>query len=219
MHVHTCRSKTPSIVFSSTLCALAMFLLPCTTLVAQSSAASRGRFSISAGAGALSYEGLIIGFAKSFLTDSTKSYTDARVSPLFFKAEYAVTDHLGVGVNVNYSSYNANFKFDSLYSGSLALRMPSVLFRLNAHFLEDEHWDVYGGAGLGWRSFNVQYTDNRQDTPSPSFSIPIPFTFELTVGARYLITPNVGVYAELGVTRAFVQAGLTASFGGNNDEN
>jgi hypothetical protein len=193
-------------------------LSPNTRLSAQNSAFSQGSFSVSAGAGALSYEGLIISFAKSFLDDSTKNFTDSRVPPLFFKAEVALTNYLGLGINVNYSSYTANFKFDSLYTGSLALRMPSVLFRINGHFIQDEHWDVYAGGGLGWRSFDFQYSDNRKDTPSPSFSIPVPFTFELTAGARYLITPNVGVYAELGITRAFVQAGLVASFGGNGGD-
>ena len=38
----------------------------------------------------------------------------------------------------------------------------------------------------------------------------IPLAFETTFGARYLVTKNLGVYAEFGLAKAMLQFGLTA---------
>ena len=42
--------------------------------------------------------------------------------------------------------------------------------------------------------------------------LPVPVTFELTMGLRYYFTENIGVYVETGITRSLLQGGITARF-------
>lgn len=36
----------------------------------------------------------------------------------------------------------------------------------------------------------------------------IPLGFEATVGARYMFTPNIGLFSEVGLAKGIIQAGL-----------
>jgi hypothetical protein len=40
----------------------------------------------------------------------------------------------------------------------------------------------------------------------------MPLGFESTLGARYMFTPNIGLYSEVGIAKAAFQFGLNAKF-------
>jgi len=68
------------------------------------------------------------------------------------------------------------------------------------------------GMGIGYRSSTWSYTTNNPNEMSiPSFKT-LPFGWEATIGARYFFTPNIGIYAEIGLAKAIFQLGLTGRF-------
>jgi hypothetical protein len=186
-------------------------------LRAQESGVQQGNVMVSAGAGFLSLEGVARTFIQSFLDKKTSAVTSTNSLPLFFKGEYMVSDYFGVGLNVNYSTFDANFKVDTFYKGSLNMTRTSILLRGNAHFSKlipnADNWDPYIGLGLGYQRMKVSYLDDSPYTPiDGGLVVPLPLTFEATAGIRYFFIPNIGAYMEIGITRAFAQIGVTAKF-------
>jgi hypothetical protein len=192
-------------------------LLP--TLHAQDAAVEQGNFMISGGVGFVSLEGVAQTFVTSVLS-FTGGYTNLTTNPsipILVKGEYMISDYVGLGVNVNYSTFKANFKVATIYDGSVGMTRTSIIFRGNGHLgklLSDDnkYWDPFIGLGLGYQNIEVSYADNQSLTPDPTFTVPFPVTFEATAGIRYFVVPNFGAYLELGVSRAFIQVGVTAKF-------
>jgi opacity protein-like surface antigen len=175
----------------------------------------KGSVNFSVGYGAVSYGNIFL----NLVTKDLKDVNINRFGPLYIKGEYAVADNFTVGLNVNYSKISSGFKLDSVqyvgkYSGNFSLRSTSAILRANytIPFAEDRAGFMIGG-GVGYRGLTLSYTDDNPKTPvDGGFGIPLPFTFELTMGVRYYITENIGLYLESGVTRSLLQGGITARF-------
>jgi hypothetical protein len=198
-----------------TILLISISILP--LLRAQDGGLERGNIMISGGVGFLSLEGVALSFVQNFLDKKTTAVTTSVSRPLFFKGEYMVSDYLGVGLNVNYSTFGANFKIDTFYKGSVDMNRTSILLRGNAHFAKlipnGESWDPYIGASFGYQRMKLNYLDDSPYTPiDGGLVVPLPVSFELTAGVRYFFFPNIGSYLEVGITRAFVQIGVTAKF-------
>jgi hypothetical protein len=186
-------------------------------LRAQDDGVEKGNVMISAGVGFMSLEGVTRTFIQNFLDKKTSAITSTVSTPLFFKGEYMVSDYFGMGLNVNYSTFDAAFKVDTFYKGSLDMSRTSILLRGNAHFSKlipnAESWDPYVGLSLGYQRMKVNYLDDSPYTPiDGGLTVPLPISFEATAGIRYFFFPNVGSYLEIGLTRAFIQMGVTAKF-------
>lgn len=139
-------------------------------------------------------------------------------NPLFIKLEKAVTDNFGVGVNFAYASAHTEWVYDETTSdGKSQLKQTldwsnySVLLRFNYHLGGNDKFDPYFGMGAGYRNGTWKTSTNDPEQPFDSFNIPgaNPFGIELTMGGRYMFTPNIGAYAEIGLSKALVQGGLT----------
>lgn len=141
--------------------------------------------------------------------------------PVFIKYEHGLTDHLGMGINfaILQSEYTYLTQYDS--AGISAYKNVedsyirySVLARLNYHFGTFSRFDPYIGMGLGYRS-PLEIIITEQTGASTSLHIHSDsniFGFEFTLGARYFISENFGLYAEFGLAKAPVQAGLVLKF-------
>jgi hypothetical protein len=147
----------------------------------------KGSVNFSAGYGALSYGKIFLDLVTSGL--DLKNVNTSLTGPVYIKGEYAVMDNFTVGLNVNYSNTSATFTLDSAayvgkYSGTFNLRSTSLILRAN---------------------YTFPFAEDRG-------GFMIPFTGELTMGLRYYFTENVGAYVETGITRSFLQGGITARF-------
>jgi hypothetical protein len=180
----------------------------------------QGSINVSAGYGAVVYGNIALKVLENQL-----KITNLQLSPfgpLYLKGEYAVANNFTVGLNVNHYNASSTFSLDSVkyvgkYSGTFKLSSTSFILRANytIPFAENRAGFMIGG-GLGYRNFRPSYSDDNPQTPvDGGISIPIPFTGELTLGLRYFLTENIGVYIESGVTRSLFQAGVTARFGGS----
>lgn len=170
----------------------------------------KGTKSFSAGFGVISYENIVLKIIANQL-----NFKSSNTGPFYIKGEYAVADNFTLGLNVNYSKISATFNVDSVkYTGNMAFGSTSVILRANYMLsVADENGGIYFGGGLGYRGGKLSYyDDNPYKDLKGDISVPLPFTFEATIGYKYYFTPNIGVYAEMGATRSLFQAGVSARF-------
>ncbi len=85
--------------------------------------------------------------------------------------------------------------------------------RFNCHFLPDRKFDPYIGVATGYRLFNRDYsytTDNPHGVYYVvEYETLLPIYAAATVGIRYLVSKDVGVYAEVGIDKwSIIQGGL-----------
>ena len=141
--------------------------------------------------------------------------------PIYAKFEHALSDKIGLGGSFAYAGNEWSYKYSSTDANGNAVQYSetskrttwSLLARVNFHFGSSDKFDPYAGFGLGYRNANWTY-----DTTDPSgdsgveFKTLVPLGMDLTIGARYYFTDNIGLYAEVGAAKSVVQAGLVAKF-------
>ncbi len=199
---------------SLSLLAIPAFLI--SSFVANAQAFPEGSNSISLGYGGVTFMSSI---SKNF--DDYADVKYAGMGPIFFKYEHAMTDNIGLGLNVayaenewayNYSSTDANGNAVS-YKETTSRSTYSILARFNYHIGASEKFDPYLGFGMGYRNATWKYdTTNPDGTTNVDISGLMPFGMELTIGARYFFTENIGLYAEVGAAKSVVQGGLAVKF-------
>lgn len=145
-------------------------------------------------------------------------------NPIFGKVEYAISDKWGIGLNYfnsnigftqsyDYTTTNSNGDLvTNRYKDEYSYQVSAISVRFNRHWEVTDAFDIYFGFGGGPKWGKLTYETNNPDLVEVDFSTPIPFAMELTMGARYYFTPNIGLYTEIGLARSFMQGGLVAKF-------
>lgn len=132
--------------------------------------------------------------------------------PLLIKYEYAVSDKIGIGMSFGYTTVGVSATDDSNYTYKFKYNKLTATPRVNFHLGgENEKLDPYIGFGLGYKKVSYSLTTNNPDVPQ--IKIPgFPSSFEASVGCRYIFTPNVGAFIEVGAGHGYTQFGLVAKF-------
>lgn len=132
--------------------------------------------------------------------------------PLHAKVEYGISDKIGIGLSINHVST----KFDAQYFDDVANRnyfanynYNSTKFNLrtNIHFSNSDKLDAYWGFGVGYGIGSVSVSTNDPDLEDLDLSGG-GLGFESTLGLRYFVTENVGLYTEVGFAKSIIQFGL-----------
>lgn len=186
----------------------------------------KGSFTVSAGYGAVVPFAALVNLGEEAVKKEISgvgNFNATRTGPMYFRAEYAVSDNFTAGIGVNFSQYNLTFDIaenavTNAYKGTMKLKSPSIILRGMYHFPFANDRATFGiGGGIGYRSIAFDYSDDSRLTRNiPSFGFPLPFTAEVNLGVRYFVTQNVGLYAEAGLTRSLLQGGIVFKFGGEN---
>lgn len=153
---------------------------------------------------------------------NTSEHKTSGAGPIHLRYEYAFTSGFGIGLSVNFNSYNTNWNSKQVvnntsitYNNSIKGSSLNLLVRANKHWTVNEKIDVYFGAGIGYnhRKYEeiIESANNRTPTKSYGDAI-LPIGIESTVGARYYITKNIGAYLDLGYAKDIIQTGIVARF-------
>ena len=151
--------------------------------------------------------------------DEYYDYDFTVTGPLFARYEYAITDHMGVGINFAYAEWVYKYQYDS-YNSSNSIVIGkdyyttySILGRFNLHFGNSEKFDPFWGVATGYRKGTLKKDNNNHyNNGSDDFVIPFPLGLETTIGARYYFSKNVGIYIETGLAKAIFQTGISIKF-------
>ena len=142
-------------------------------------------------------------------------YKFSGFGPAFISYERGVTDNIGVGGSVSFSSYGAKWNQDGgsqTYAYSYRWTTLSILARGYYHFnVRSDKFDPYAGVGLGFLKYGYKWTstDPGFDEASNSVSLGTPFGYQIFAGARYMFSDKVGGYAEVGYGVSVMNFGLT----------
>lgn len=115
--------------------------------------------------------------------------------PLSLSYEYGFTKDISAGgivdyVSASYGYIGYHYRFSSFFIGARGSYHFNTLFNIN-----DQKWDIYGGASLGIRTFS--WSDN-VGSANPGGTYASGLFLGLHAGARYYFTPKVAAFTELG---------------------
>lgn len=139
-----------------------------------------------------------------FLSPYSYSGSKMGVPPVHASFEYGITDKIGVGALVGYTSS----KWDLGY-GTYDFSYIIAGARGSYHFYRTEKLDTYAGLMLGYNIASAKY---KESTPSGSVVLADPkvggFALGAYIGANYMFTEKIGAFAELGYSISWASVGL-----------
>lgn len=175
---------------------------------------------ISLGYGIPNYSGALF----SDLKDRLNEFDQSGLGPIFLKYDYAITDHISMGLTTRFSTSVLEYPvigvaYDSdgnptaqntNYVHSQQQVSIAAMARFNYHFGTSRRWDPYAGMGLGY-GYHIFSIDLDGDLGGNELTASrlSPIAMEITAGARFFITPKLAVYGELGFSQSLANLGIT----------
>lgn len=192
------------------------------------SAFTKGKTYFSGGYGLINANFILARTLEKSLLKGWDEVNFSKVPNIYVKGEYALSKHVGVGLNIATGGLNAHVFLDSLnnqnvrIAGDLTYKSWSALARINFHVLNDEQWDIYLGLGVGLRMNTVRVSSNDPLTDHWDFPvnlgvvekrIPNSLSFpslgaDMTLGLSYSINPAISLYTEMGMAKSALQVGM-----------
>ena len=159
--------------------------------------------------------GLGIGYGR--LLNAYQSYDNYKFSgfgPVAFSYERGITDNIGLGLAIGYSSYGGTW-LQTGYDYKYRWTTLSIMARGAYHFnVRNRQFDPYAGVGIGFLKYSYKWESNEpgfnEDTYNINFGTPL--GYQIFLGARYMFSDNFGAYAEVGYGLSVANAGITLAF-------
>jgi hypothetical protein len=127
---------------------------------------------------------------------------------------------LGLSGIVRYTRSRASWTYPDIYKDNMGniveeereegfeMSLYKVMTNMSYHTFTTKKLDPYVSGGVGLNI--IQY--NPLEVGGVTKDNSVVTTYELLFGARYFLTDYVGVYAEVGLSRALINVGLSAKF-------
>lgn len=149
--------------------------------------------------------------------------TAGGAGPFGFRAEYMVTDKIGLGLDLGFSNSSIGFNEEVLvqnsttgldelvlYSYDFSTKKIGALVCFNYHFLDNDEFDLFSTVGLGYSNRTFDFTSTDPSFEPMSVSRLVPVGFKVGLGMRYFFTDNIGANLQLGLGHGgLVNAGLS----------
>ena len=132
----------------------------------------------------------------------------ATLPPISAGLQFGITDKISAGgiIGIAGSSYDFGSWYGKDYSWSYTYIIIGA--RGEYHYLEPENkLDAYGGVTLGYTIVNVSEPDGWEGygySATGSYAL-----YGFHAGARYALTPSIGVFGELGYGIGYFTVGAT----------
>jgi len=164
---------------------------------------------------------------EALASSSGSNITNKFMGPLGVRGEYLISDKVGFGLDLGYSSASMNYdetitsynpdingnQIDT-YDYSIKTSKIGAMVTFNYHFVESDKFDAYFVTGLGYGNRTTTFTSTNKDyiVPEPKSSL-FPVAARIGVGMRYFFTENIGANLGLGLGQGgLVNIGITAKF-------
>ncbi len=153
------------------------------------------------------------------------------IGPVLMKAEYMLSNRLGICINASFSNYRIAWyddSYDTIQQKYRPFEMGIKSYELagtvrgNYHFWQRSHFDSYAGLGIGYGLFHIGgYTTAHTTIFGFQYDLPPTLSLECTYGIKYFPLRNLGIFAEAGlgkswilfdkyfIPEALIQAGVT----------
>ena len=172
-------------------------------------------------------------FGNYYTYNNNKTYQSIGYGPIHFRAEYALSDKIGVGISLNYNTYGGTwhdayannngwgYVSTGTYNFKKQIYSLTGLVRFNYHVFTTEKLDPYFSFGAGFKTIWKNYSSNAPDyvneyyneLHSSDYGISnLPASFEAVAGMRYYFTKKFAIYSELGMAKSLIQAGVSIGF-------
>ena len=148
------------------------------------------------------------------------------LGPLGVRGEYMMTDKIGLGLDIGFNSSKVSYQeaysvynsttgsFNNVtYDYDFSTRKIGAIVTFNYHFLDNDNFDLYSIAGVGYTSRNFKFESSDPDyTPATVKSL-IPVGFKVGVGMRYFFTDNLGAQLQAALGQGgILNAGISFKF-------
>jgi hypothetical protein len=172
-------------------------------------------------------------FGKSFIQaveDANPNASNTKIGgigPAGLRAEYMVSDRIGLGFDVIYNSNSLSFTtLDTVGMDGSGNAVTETLeydykmqrvraqVRINYHFdISNPNFDSYIGLGAGTNNrFRTTLENGKEVSADLADFTLLPFSMRLCVGARYYFTDNLGLNLEIGLGGPIISGGLSVRF-------
>ncbi len=143
-------------------------------------------------------------------------YSFKNYGTVIVKYEHGLQKYFGMGLNLEYSAASVSYKYDDITALRYEVKDNTMVLgmfaRLNGHLPVGDSFDIYGGAGLGYLYRVDNYNDNNPKSTSSHKSSIFDFDYQLTVGVRYMVKKNFGLFLEGGRATTLAQLGIALGF-------
>jgi hypothetical protein len=173
---------------------------------------------ISAGYGALTF---------AFLSEASfvipQQGYPKEIGPFYLKFEKR-KGNFGIGLNLAYlrDKWIYHLQGDSFIVNTKKIPVNaietderstySILLRINHYFISTKKFEAYYGFGVGGRLGPINQSSNFPGLyrdPTGKGNDDFPIGFEISCGFRYSLCKKISLYAEAGLCKSILQAGLT----------
>jgi opacity protein-like surface antigen len=145
---------------------------------------------------------------------ANEGYKFSGFGPVALSYERGITDNIGLGVAIGYSSYGGTW-LQTGYDYNYRWTTLSIMARGAYHFnVRNRQFDPYAGVGIGFLKYNYKWESNDPGFNEGTYNINIgtPLGYQIFLGARYMFNDNFGAYAEVGYGLSVANAGITLAF-------
>jgi len=167
---------------------------------------------------------------EALASSSGSNITNKFMGPLGVRGEYLISDKVGFGLDLGYSSasmnydetitsYNPDINGNQIastdtYDYSIKTSKIGAMVTFNYHFVESDKFDAYFVTGLGYGNRTTTYASTYANYIEPvSTNSLFPVAARIGVGMRYFFSENIGANLGLGLGQGgLVNIGITAKF-------
>ena len=168
-----------------------------------------------------------------YQANSNSTFAPKGFGPIHFRAEYGVSEKIGIGLSLNYGTYGATWQDNfsnsdglgntttGIYSFDKHITSFTALLRFNYHVYTTNKLDPYFSFGGGYKKISKTYVSDGPDYVNQYYeeysyaddgASLLPIAFEAVAGMRYYFTPQIAIYSELGIAKTFLQGGVSMKF-------
>lgn len=174
-------------------------------------------------------------FDNNFQWYRNDTYKSMGYGPFHFRAEYGVSDKIGIGVSFNYDTYGGTWSEDYIinngfgstqyytYHFKKTMTALTGLIRFNYHVFTTKKLDPYFALGVGFKNIKKTATSDDPDSKRAEYilkgyndsganNLPADAACEAVAGMRYYFTPHIGIYSEMGIAKSLIQLGVSIGF-------